>query len=67
MMIFGLALGEWVTILQGILAFPATVLQIVKLLQKTPAEKHADIVTQVNAAITASQASASGRPTWESP
>lgn len=67
MMIFGLALGEWVTILRGILAFPATVLQIVKLLQKTPAEKHADIVTQVNAAITASQTSPDSRPTWESP
>jgi hypothetical protein len=66
MVILGLALSEWIALIQGVLSFPSAILSVVKLLQKTPAEQQADIVAQVNAMITASQTSPDGRPKWES-
>jgi hypothetical protein len=48
----------------AILKFPDAMAAFIKLVSKTPAEKQADIVTQVNVMITASESSSDGRPTW---
>lgn len=50
----------------AVLNFPDAMAAFIKLISKTPAEKQADIVAQVNAMITASQTSPDGRPKWES-
>lgn len=48
-MILGLALGDWFTIIQGVLAFPTNALALIKALQKTPAEQQQALVAQIQA------------------
>ena len=50
----------------AVLKFPDAMSAFIKLVSQTPAEKQADIVSQVNAMMTASQTSPDGRPKWES-
>jgi len=47
------------------LRFPSEMTAFIKLLQKTPEENRQDILTAVNAMITASQSSPDGRPAWD--
>jgi hypothetical protein len=49
----------------AVLNFPAAMAAFIKLVSKTPAEKQADIVAQVNAMIDASESSPDGRPKWD--
>lgn len=56
-------------IFQAIIAvfkFPDAMSAFIKLVSKTPAEKQAEILVQVNALISASQSSPDGRPKWDS-
>jgi hypothetical protein len=49
----------------AVLKFPDAMAALIKLVSATPAEKQADIVTQVNAMLAASQTSPDGRPKWD--
>ena len=50
----------------AVLKFPDAMSAFIKLVSKTPAEKQAEIVAQVNALIGASESSPDGRPKWDS-
>ena len=39
-----MGIAEIIALIQGVLAFPKTILEFVKLLKKTPQEKHEDII-----------------------
>jgi hypothetical protein len=47
----------------GVLKFPQTILEFVKILQKTPEQKHSDLLKQV--AAEAKQFEDTGRPQWD--
>jgi hypothetical protein len=51
-----------VALITAIFKFPNTILEFVKVLQKTPEEKHNDLLKAV--AQEASKFENSGRPTW---
>jgi hypothetical protein len=58
-----MGLAEIVTLIIGVLKFPDTVLEFVKILQKTPEQKHDDLLKKV--AAEAQSFEDTGRPTWE--
>lgn len=53
----------WIELISLVLKFPSTVLQLVRVLSKSPEEKQQEIVLQVNA--WAAESAASDRPKWE--
>ncbi len=55
--------SEILTLIGGVLAFPKTILEIVKLLQKTPQEAHQEIVKKINEE--AQKFQETGRPKWD--
>jgi hypothetical protein len=60
MLPFGLS--DILAIIKGVLQFPGTILEFVKLLQKTPQEKHQDLLKRM--AEEAKKFEDTGRPTW---
>lgn len=62
MSVLGIALADWITIIQGVLAFPKSVLQVIQTFQKTPEEKHQELVNAIQAESAKYQET--GRPTW---
>lgn len=50
-------------IIKGVLQFPGTILEFIKLLQKTPEEKHDDLMKQIQ--VEAKKFQETGRPTWD--
>lgn len=60
-----MTLAGWVELIALVLKFPSAVLQLVRVLEKTPAEKHQEIIVQVNE--WTKKSSESDRPTWEHP
>ena len=61
-----MTIGGLLAVILAFLKFPAELTAFIKLLQKTPAEKQADILKQVNAMVAMSQSSDDGRPKWDS-
>lgn len=57
--------AAWIELITLVLKFPSTILEVARLFQKTPEEKHQEIVAQVQAWM--SKSSESDRPTWEHP
>lgn len=57
-----LGLAGWLEIIKGVLAFPDKILAVVRLFQKTPAEKHYDLLKA--AQDEAAKWDSTGRPTW---
>ena len=60
-----MTLAAWIELVVAVLKFPSAALALLKALEKTPAEKHQDIIDQVNAFIDKNQSG--DRPTWEHP
>lgn len=60
-----MTIAAWFELIMLVLKFPSTILEIAKLFEKTPAEKHQEIIAQVDAWM--KQSSESDRPTWEHP
>jgi len=58
-----MTLAQVLELLKGVLQFPGIVLEFVKLLRKTPQEKHEEILKLVNAE--AAKFEEHGRPSWE--
>lgn len=58
---FGLT--DILAIIKGVLQFPGTILEFVKLLQKTPQEKHDDILKLIQ--LESNKFQETGRPTWD--
>lgn len=58
----GIPFAGWLEILQGVLKFPGELLQLIRIIQKTPAEKHDDLVQA--AAKESDKWNTEGRPTW---
>jgi hypothetical protein len=58
-----MGVAEIIALITGVLKFPQTVLEFVKIIQKTPAEKHADLMKKV--AAEAAHFEDTGRPTWD--
>lgn len=58
-----LGLTDILAIIKGVLQFPATILEFVKLLQKTPQEKHDDLLKKMREE--AQKFEDTGRPTWD--
>jgi len=57
-----LGLVEIIDLIKGVLQFPAAILEFVKLLRKTPEEKHEDLLKKI--AEESEKFSDIGRPTW---
>ncbi len=57
-----LGLMGWVEIIKAILQFPSTILEFVRILKKTPQEKHEDLLKKISEE--ARQFEDTGRPTW---
>jgi hypothetical protein len=55
--------AEIIALIIGVLKFPQVILDFVKLLQKTPAEKHSDLIKKVQAE--AAHFEETGRPQWD--
>lgn len=55
-----MGLAAWIELLTLVLKFPSTVLDIVRLLQKTPEEKHSELVAKIQEE--AQQFADTGRP-----
>jgi hypothetical protein len=55
-------LAAWLEVIKGVLAFPKEVLAIVRLFQKTPEEKHQDLVAAIQKEAAVFQET--GRPSW---
>lgn len=60
-----MAFAGWFELILAVLKFPAALLEVARLFQKTPEEKHAEIVAQVKAWM--DKSSSEERPTWEHP
>lgn len=52
----------WLEIILGALKFPGEVRWLIELLQKTPAEKHADLIASIQKE--AQHYAETGRPSW---
>lgn len=57
-----MGLGAILEIISGVLKFPGVILEFVRLLKKSPAEKHDDIIKKIQEE--AAQFEDSGRPDW---
>jgi hypothetical protein len=57
-----MGIAEILALITGVLQFPKVILEFVKLLKKSPAEKHEDILKQI--AHEAEKFEESGRPSW---
>ena len=57
-----MTVAAWLELIQGILAFPSTVLALVRILKGTPEAQHQKIVAAVQAE--AAQYEQTGRPSW---
>lgn len=62
MTILGVAIADWVTIIQGVLAFPKSILQVVQVFQKTPEQNHEELVASIQ--VESQKYQQTGRPTW---
>jgi len=60
-----MSLGAWIELLIAILKFPSAFLELARLFQKTPEEKHEEIIAQVKAWM--DKSAAEDRPQWEHP
>lgn len=58
-----MGIAEIILLITGLLQFPKTILEFVKLLKKTPQEKHEDIVKAI--AEEAKKFEDTGRPKWD--
>jgi hypothetical protein len=58
-----MGLSEILTLLLGLLQFPQTLLEFVKLLSKAPAEKHDEILKAISDQ--SKKFEDTGRPTWD--
>lgn len=58
-----LGLTDILSIIKAVLQFPSTILEFVKLLKKTPQEKHDDLLKRL--ADESKQLEDTGRPTWD--
>ena len=57
-----MGIAEIFILIKGLLEFPGTILEFVKLLKKTPTEQHQDIVQAI--ANEAANLAKTGRPSW---
>lgn len=57
-----MGIAEILTLIGALFEFPKTILEFVKLLKKTPQEKHDDILKAI--ALEAKKFDDTGRPTW---
>ena len=57
-----LSLVEVIDLIKGVLQFPNAVFEFVKLLRKTPEEKHSDLIASMQAE--ERKLEDTGRPTW---
>lgn len=60
-MILGLAIGQWFTLISGILSFPDKILPFIKMLQTTPEQQHDAIIAEIQKQADAYKTT--GRPT----
>ena len=60
-----MTLAAWIELITLVLKFPSSLLEVARLFQKTPEQKHEEIVSQVEKWL--SQSSESDRPNWEHP
>ena len=60
-----MTLAAWIELITLALKFPSALLEVARLFQKTPEQKHEEIIGQVEKWL--SQSSESDRPTWEHP
>lgn len=58
-----MSLTLWLEVIKGVLAFPKEVLAVIRFFQKTPAEKHEDLLKAIQKEAEAFEQT--GRPTWE--
>ena len=58
-----LGLTDILAIIKGVLQFPGTILEFVKMLQKTPQERHEDLLKKMHEE--ARKYEETGRPTWD--
>jgi hypothetical protein len=58
-----LGLTDILAIIKAVLQFPSTILEFVKLIQKTPQEKHEDLLKRL--AEESKKFEDTGRPTWD--
>lgn len=57
-----MSLTLWLEVIKGVLQFPSAVLAVVRVLQKTPEEKHQDLLVAIQKEAAAFQET--GRPSW---
>lgn len=57
--------AAWIELITLALKFPSSLLALAKFLEKTPAEKHQELIGQVQTWM--EQSAAADRPTWEHP
>jgi len=57
-----MGVAEIIALITGVLKFPSVVLEFIKLLQKTPQQKHEDILKRIGDE--SKRFEDTGRPTW---
>jgi hypothetical protein len=57
-----MGLVAWIELIKGVLQFPEAILKIVKGFQKTPAQKHDELLIRIDQE--AAKFEESGRPSW---
>lgn len=57
-----MGIAAWIELLTLVLKFPSMILEVARLFQKTPTQKHEEIVKSIQAE--AEKFADTGRPTW---
>ena len=57
-----MSIGVILEIINGVLKFPEAVLKLIRVLQKTPAQKHEDLLKRMDEEFTRFEEE--GRPSW---